>query len=227
MSEIKLYNMDNMLYETEEKFNLIYADCIYESLDFAWVNKYWKMLAPNAIFIVQTDYHTVAEMKLHLDSLENSIFVNWVIYKMEWGGKPRDRFPQKHDDILIYSNGENWHWDDGKILIPKKTINSKSMNPSGRTTKTPCSVFDDIPNFSTVAKERVKTQEGKNIRWQKPVALMRRIMTPFLIPGDKVIDPFMGSGSTGVVAEELNCDFVGIEYDFPVFELGKARLGLE
>jgi len=53
---------------------------------------------------------------------------------------------------------------------------------------------------------------------------MRRLMLPFLEKGDLVIDPFCGTGTTGVVALEIGCDFIGIEYDKIPYRISKKRL---
>ena len=58
------------------KFDLIYGDCIYESLDFEWIEVGWNLLKENGIFIIQTDWHTVAECKVFTNSLKNSYFLN-------------------------------------------------------------------------------------------------------------------------------------------------------
>lgn len=223
MTNINLLNINNMDFYTLEKFNLIYADYIFENLDFSWVNKYWNMLSPNGVFIVQTDYHSSAEIKLHLKSLPNSIFISEIIYLQDWGGRPKKGFPIKHDYAFIYSNGNGWHWDASKIQVPKKMIGG-GFNPSGRTTKTPHSVWYDLGNFSTVSSERIKGKDGKCVRWQKPEKLLRRLMTPFLARGMMVLDPFAGTGTSGVIAKELGCKYTGIEYDKEVFKLMKDRL---
>jgi DNA modification methylase len=220
--KIELYNIDNMKFETDRKANLIYGDMIYDDADLSWIEKYWKMLDEDSVFIVQTDYHTSAQVKLLLDSLHDSIFVNEVIYLQEWGGTPKKGFPMKHDNIYIYTNGKDYHWDKTKIEIPKKTAGTK-FDKKGTGLKTPCSVFYDLGNFSTMSKERIKLGE-KNIRWQKSLALMRRLMLPFLKKGDLVIDPFCGSGSTGVVGKEMECDFIGIELDKNIYKIAKKRL---
>ena len=46
-------------------------------------------------------------------------------------------------------------------------------------------------------------------------------------PGDVVLDPFMGSGSTGVSAKELGRRFVGIELDEDYFDIAAKRMGVE
>ena len=205
--------------------NLIYADMIYENPTLDWIKKYWYMLYPDSVMIVQTDYHTSAQVKLFMDSLDGSVFISEVIYKQEWGGTPRKGFPMKHDNIYIYANSVDYHWDATNIQIPKKTAGT-AFDKKGTGLKTPCSVFDDLGNFSTMSKERIKGDDGKNVRWQKSIALMRRLMTPFLLSGDLVVDPFCGTATTGVVAKELGCDFVGIESDKEVYNIAKKRLGL-
>lgn len=213
-----------MKFETNEKFNLIYGDCIYNEPSLLWIPKYWNMLKSNSIFQVQTDYHTSAQIKLLLDSLPNSIFIDEIIYKQDWGGTPRKGFPMKHDNIYIYANGENFKWDKTKIEVPKKTAGTK-FDKKGTGLKTPCSVFDDLGNFSTMSKERIKNPEtGKNQQWQKSLALMRRLMLPFLEEGDSVLDCFLGTGTTGVVAKEICCNFVGLELDEKVFKIAEERL---
>lgn len=59
---------------------------------------------------------------------------------------------------------------------------------------------------------------------QKPVALMKWFITLLSNPGDVVLDPFMGSGTTGVAAKMSGRDFIGIELDETYFELAKKRI---
>jgi len=51
-----------------------------------------------------------------------------------------------------------------------------------------------------------------------------RMVTP---PGGTVLDPFMGSGSTGIAAREGGFQFIGIEREPEYFEIAKKRLGAE
>ena len=61
---------------------------------------------------------------------------------------------------------------------------------------------------------------------QKPVQLMEDIIRRHSNPGDTVLDPFMGSGTTGVACQNLGRDFIGIEKDFEFFESAGKRLGV-
>lgn len=61
---------------------------------------------------------------------------------------------------------------------------------------------------------------------EKPVDLMEFYIANSSIKNDLVLDPFMGSGSTGVAAQNLNRDFIGIELDEKYFNIAKQRLGV-
>lgn len=59
---------------------------------------------------------------------------------------------------------------------------------------------------------------------QKPISLLNRIITASSNPGDVVMDPFMGSGTTGVAAKRLKRKFVGIEKEEKFFSLAQRRI---
>ena len=59
---------------------------------------------------------------------------------------------------------------------------------------------------------------------QKPVDLLEYLLTKFSGDGDTVLDPFMGSGSTGVAAKNLNRSFIGIEMDEGYFKIAQDRI---
>jgi DNA modification methylase len=59
---------------------------------------------------------------------------------------------------------------------------------------------------------------------EKPVDLMGQLITSITTPGQTVLDPFMGAGSTGVAALELNRQFVGVEMDTTYFEIASKRI---
>ncbi|MBW0763634.1 DNA-methyltransferase [Mammaliicoccus lentus] len=59
---------------------------------------------------------------------------------------------------------------------------------------------------------------------QKPLYLLRRIITASSTPGAVVLDPFLGSGTTGVACKELNRSFIGIELEENYLEISKNRI---
>ncbi len=70
--------------------------------------------------------------------------------------------------------------------------------------------------------------DGPNIKrvhpTQKPVALMRRIINDYTEPGDLILDPFCGSGTTGVACVQTGRRFIGIEIDEGYADIARARI---
>jgi site-specific DNA-methyltransferase (adenine-specific)/modification methylase len=77
----------------------------------------------------------------------------------------------------------------------------------------------------------IKAGETNGRRWhptQKPIALMRWcIETLGIKPGETILDPYMGCGSTGIAALQLGCNFVGIEKHEPYFRIAERRIARE
>tara|TARA_R110001592_G_scaffold189706_2_gene435236 strand:- start:1999 stop:2757 length:759 start_codon:yes stop_codon:yes gene_type:complete len=70
----------------------------------------------------------------------------------------------------------------------------------------------------------IDSKRGKHST-QKPVELMEYILKYYSKEGDIVLDPTMGSGSTGVACKNLNRDFIGIEMDKDIFDVATERMG--
>lgn len=76
-----------------------------------------------------------------------------------------------------------------------------------------------------VPNKKHKDADGKNLHdTEKPVELMEILVENSSKPGDVVMDPFMGVGSTGIACKHLDRDFIGIELDPNYFELAKSRI---
>ena len=71
----------------------------------------------------------------------------------------------------------------------------------------------------------VKSQKGKHAT-QKPVALMEWILKYYSKEGDVVLDPTMGSGSTGIACKNMNRNFIGIELDEEIYKVAQERIFL-
>jgi len=211
-----------MTFETNQKFDLIYCDMIYENLDVSWIDKYWEYLKPNGIFIVQTDWHTNWLIRYTLEILSDSLFVNHLVWKNEWGNHPKNKFHQCYDDIIIFSKGKDYKFYSDKIQLDKATKN-KGLNPSGRQTKTATAWVDDIC-LTTTSKERIKKEDGHLAKWQKPIRLFDRIIAPFTDENDIILDPFMGVASLGEWCIKNRRHYTGIEYDKNIFNLAETRM---
>ncbi|MEM9430052.1 MAG: site-specific DNA-methyltransferase [Pseudomonadota bacterium] len=74
--------------------------------------------------------------------------------------------------------------------------------------------------------ERLKDADGQKAHsTQKPEALLHRVLVASSAPGDIVLDPFFGSGTTGAVAKRLGRRWVGIERERAYVELARGRIG--
>ena len=69
----------------------------------------------------------------------------------------------------------------------------------------------------------IKSEIGKHST-QKPTQLIKWILKYYSKEGDLVLDPTMGSGSTGVACQEMNRQFIGIEKDEKIFKNAEDRL---
>lgn len=72
--------------------------------------------------------------------------------------------------------------------------------------------------------ERLKSKGRKAHATQKPEALLHRVLMATTSPGDLVLDPFFGSGTTGAVARRLHRHYLGIEQDPAYARLAEERL---
>ncbi|OJX48185.1 MAG: hypothetical protein BGO78_13005 [Chloroflexi bacterium 44-23] len=73
-------------------------------------------------------------------------------------------------------------------------------------------------------KERLRKDGARLHSTQKPLALMYRILVACTHPGDLILDPFFGTGTTGVAAFQLGRRFIGIEQDVDYVEIAQQRL---
>jgi DNA modification methylase len=72
---------------------------------------------------------------------------------------------------------------------------------------------------------REKTVNKNNHPTVKPVKLMEYLVKLVSREGAIVLDPFMGSGSTGIACKNLNRSFIGVEMDEEYMKIAKARIG--
>ena len=83
----------------------------------------------------------------------------------------------------------------------------------------------NINNLSTKNVLQINNIIGhKKHPTEKPVGLMKILIENSTVGGDLVLDPFMGSGSTGVACKELDRDFIGIEIDEKYYKIAEARI---
>lgn len=200
--------------------DLIYADILYDeppSEVVLW--SFVSCLRSSGALWIQTDYRSVAKVKDTLDHHLDLEFINWCIWNYDWGGRPKDAFGRKHDDLLYYAKVGGKRTFNAKAVAVPKTV----MMCSTKKWKIPTDVWTDIGNFYTTDNERIKVG-GKNIKWQKPKRLLERIILACTNKNDLVFEPYLGTGTACVVAKELGRDYVGCDTNKVLVKIAKKRL---
>ncbi len=139
-------------------------------------------------------------------------FRNELVWCYGLGGSSPRYYPRKHDTLLWYSRGRRWTFD-----APRVPARSRRM--AGQTKKVPD--WWDLPSLNNMAAERT------GYPTQKPLALLERLVGAHTTPGDLVLDPCCGSGTTLVAALRAGCHFVGIDRGELAIETTLARLAAE
>jgi DNA modification methylase len=201
--------------------DLIICDPEYDTNDRSFIVTAAMLLRPGGALWVFSDASGVAKNKVDLDTALE--FQNWIVWPNDWGGRSKTRFGQKHDDILYYTKPGAEHTFNADAVAVQKKMTGATFNPSGRATKIPASVWNDLSGFSTVAKERIKI-DGKCARWQKPEKIIERIVLATTNPGDCVFDFFSGVATVPAVCKRLERDCYATEIDPKVHKAGVARL---
>jgi site-specific DNA-methyltransferase (adenine-specific) len=111
---------------------------------------------------------------------------------------------------------------------PSSKTNNTFGDYANRTKSTPRNDSGSAARFFYCAKTSKRERgEGNNHPTVKPITLMAylcRLVTP---PGGTVLDPFMGSGSTGIASLQGGFSFIGIEREPEYMEIAKQRIKTE
>ncbi|HEY5382744.1 MAG TPA: site-specific DNA-methyltransferase [Acidobacteriaceae bacterium] len=145
-------------------------------------------------------------------------FRNEIIWAYDYGGKPRDRWPAKHDNILWYSHSPErytFHFD-AIDRIPYMAPGLVGPEKAARG-KIPTDVW-----WITVVPTNSREKTGYPT--QKPLKLLERIVRVHSSPGDLILDFFAGSGTTGVAAANLGRRFLLIDSSLEAVQLMRTRL---
>lgn len=151
---------------------------------------------------------------------------NRIIWTFGHGTHSKRRFSGRHESILWFTKGENYHFDVDPVRVPQRYPGKRhykgprkgewSGHPLG---KNPGDVWE-IPNV------KAKHPEKMDHPCQYPVALAQRLVRSLSRPGETVLDPFLGSGTTAVAALLENRNFIGVDVKAGYVQLTNDRLRL-
>jgi DNA modification methylase len=179
-----------------------------------------RVLAPTGTLYLHLDYREAHYAKLLLDELfGRECFLNELIWAYDYGAKPRTRWPQKHDTILVYVRDADRYFFDAEAVDREPYMAPGLVTPEQRERgKRPTSVM-----WHTIVSPTGREKTGYPT--QKPEALIRRFVQASSRPGDLCLDPFAGSGTLGAVAAQLDRRYLLMDESPEAVAVMKARLG--
>jgi modification methylase len=184
----------------------------YDCFTKAWLAEARRLLKPDGAIWVIGSYHNIFRVGAEL---QNQGY--WILNDVVWRkSNPMPNFRGKrltnaHETMIWASKSEG----------AKYTFNYEAMKALNEGIQMRSDWVIPICNGG----ERLKDDKGDKAHpTQKPEALLHRILVGSTNPGDVVLDPFFGSGTTGAVAKMLGRDFIGIEREESYRAIAEKRL---
>lgn len=174
-----------------------------------------RILKDTGSIYLHCDPYASHYLKLIMDAIfGEKNYRNEIVWCYRGGGVPNDAFARKHDILLFYAKGKNNIFN--KQYVPyseasKNLVESRggvSIDDKPRDLERGASMPDwwvDINSLQTWSPERLSYPT------QKPLALYERIIKASSNPGDLVLDPFAGCGTTIEAAAKNRRDVIGID----------------
>lgn len=167
-----------------------------------------RLLTPTGSLFVHLDPREVHYVKVLLDQIfSRASFKNEIIWSYDFGGRSKERWPAKHDNILWYTRDParyTYHFDQvERIPYMAPGWVSQEKQEAGKT-------LTDVWWHTIVPTAGAERARGENYPTMKPVGLLNRIVRVHSNLGDTVLDFFAGSGTTGEAAlsNDRNCVLV-------------------
>ena len=187
-----------------------YAD--YDRFTREWLAEARRILKPNGAIWVIGSYHNIFRVGAAVQDLDY-----WILNDVIWtktNPMPNfrgTRFTNAHETLIWASKSKD----------AKYTFNYNAL----KTANDDLQMRSDWSLPICTGNERLKSENGtKTHPTQKPEALLYRVLIGTTNPGDVVLDPFFGSGTTGAVAKLLGRHFIGCERDADYISAASKRI---
>src|SRR3712207_2519437 len=185
----------------------------YDAFTRSWLLACRRVMKRNATLWVIGSYHNIFRVGATLQDLDF-----WLLNDIVWRkANPMPnfrgrRFTNAHETLIWASKGA-----DQKSY----TFHYEALKAGNEDLQMRSDWF--IPLCT--GEERLKGEDGRKVHpTQKPEALLARILLSSSNPGDVVLDPFFGTGTTGAVAKRLGRHFVGVERDSRYADAARRRI---
>jgi len=202
---------DSKVNGVDDKWDQFESFGHYDDFCKDWLKECKRVLKDSGSIWVIGSYHNIFRLGYHLQNL-NYWLLNDVIWRKN-NPMPNfrgTRFTNAHETLIWASKNKK----------SKYTFNYQSLK---------C-LNDDLQMRSDwtfpicSGKERLKKNGKKVHSTQKPEALLHRIILATTNKGDAILDPFLGTGTTAVVAKKLGRKYFGIEKDKKYFKAANDRI---
>lgn len=187
----------------------------YREFMYRWIVPLIHLVAPGgALWILISEAWADDLGKLLSERIERR---NRIIWRERFGQYRDDKFASGHRHLFYHTKvGADRVWNPDAIRVPSERMRMGDKRAAGPR------VPDDVWDVSRVQGndgERMKGHPCQLRQWP-----LRRIIACCTNPGDLVLDPFCGSGTTGVAAVQLGRRFVGIELNPEYAEMARRRI---
>ena len=187
------------------------SNASYDGFSKAWLKEAYRILKPNGTLWVIGSYHNIFRVGAVLQD-EGFWILNDIIWR-KVNPMPNfrgTRFTNAHETLIWASKGEK----------AKYTFNYRAM----KTLNDELQMRSDWCFPICGGPERIKRNGVKAHPTQKPEALLYRILLASTRPGDVVLDPFFGTGTTGAVAKRLGREWIGCEREQDYVDVALERI---
>ncbi|MBV9578780.1 MAG: site-specific DNA-methyltransferase [Chloroflexi bacterium] len=200
---------------------LSFEDCFDDYLQFLEPRlvEFRRVLKTSGSLYMHLDAREVHYVKVLLDVIfGRACFLNEIIWAYDYGGRPRRRWPPKHDSILLYVRDAREYYFDPEAAerIPYMApglVGAEKAARGKRLTDT---------WWSTIVPTNSRERTGYPT--QKPLAILRRIVATSCPRGGLVADFFAGSGTSGVAALAAERRALLVDNNPEAFEIMRRRL---
>ncbi len=185
----------------------------YDKFTRAWLNEARRILKPDGAIWVIGSYHNIFRVGSALQDLGF-----WILNDVIWHKtNPMPNFRGRR----LTNAHETLIWATRSAEAKSYTFNYESLKAANEDVQ----LRSDWTFPICAGAERVKDDSGSKAHpTQKPEALLHRILIATTKAGDVVLDPFFGTGTTGVVAKRLGRHFIGIERESDYVAVARARI---
>lgn len=240
--ETKLYNQDALsflqsiddnsidLVLTDPPYGINYKD--WDDIDFneftdVWVKECVRCLKDTGTMWSFMGYSNIFDFVPILKKYSNIHLENWVVWARQRGRGTSKHLKSMREDIFHVTKSNNFTWNNIKMLREVVIPYVKDGKPrgwfldeNGKRVR-----WTGLGNVWVYSQPFWNSKDDKQIHGaQKPIKMIERLLLLSSNEEDTILDPFMGSGTTGIACKRNNRNFIGIESNKEIYNLAMDRI---